>query len=72
MLILRALMYIILFGARYTVVSDQSVLTLSTVTRTDAGTYQCKADNGVGTPQFKKVDLLITCKYLNVQDVFRT
>ena len=39
---------------------------MSTVTRLDAGTYQCRAGNGVGQPQFKKVDLLITCKLLSV------
>ena len=43
------------------------MLTLSTVARLDAGTYQCRAGNGVGQPQFKKVDLLITCKLLSVQ-----
>ena len=52
---------------RQTPISDSPVLTLATVTRLDAGTYQCRADNGVGQPQFKKVDLLITCELLNVK-----
>ena len=52
---------------RQTPISNSPVLTLATVKRLDAGTYQCKADNGVGQPQFKKMDLLITCKFLIVK-----
>ena len=45
--------------------SVSPVLTLDTVTRREAGSYQCRADNGVGPPQFKKIDLLISCKLLS-------
>ena len=45
-------------------VSMSPVLTLETVTRREAGSYQCRADNGVGPPQFKKIDLLISCELL--------
>ena len=53
-------------------VSMSPVLTLETVTRREAGSYQCRADNGVGPPQFKKIDLLISCKLLSSLCVFRS
>ena len=39
-------------------------MVLDTVTRKDAGQYQCRADNGVGNPKFKKIELLVNCKYI--------
>jgi len=48
-----------LYMGRQTSISDQAELVLDTVTRKDAGQYQCRADNGVGNPKFKKIELLV-------------
>lgn len=51
-------------------ISEKPILTLDTVTRKEAGTYQCKADNGVGIAQFKKIELHINCKYSLFMQLF--
>ena len=49
---------------RFVPISSGPELTLEMVSRKEEGTYQCKADNGVGQTKYKKVDLFVTCKFL--------
>ena len=42
--------------------SESAELTLDRVSRAQAGVYQCRADNGVGEPQYRKIELLVTCE----------
>lgn len=43
--------------------SDGALLTLEHVGRQHAGTYQCKAENGVRTPVYAEVTLKVLCKF---------
>ena len=43
--------------------SGTSVVTLSSIDRTQAGRYVCEADNGVGTSDTRSVDVTVHCKY---------
>ena len=40
-----------------------STLTISTISRTEAGKYLCLAANGMGKPDMKFVSLTVNCKY---------
>ena len=43
--------------------SGTSVVTLSSIDRTQAGRYTCEADNSVGLPDTLSVDVTVHCKY---------
>lgn len=45
------------------VVSSDGLLTLPAVTRQDAGTYTCHADNGVGRRVTQDLQLAVRCKH---------
>ena len=47
---------------RFVPISSGPELTLEMVSRKSEGTYQCKADNGVGQTKYKKVELFVTCE----------
>lgn len=42
--------------------SEGALLTLEHVGRQHAGTYQCKAENGVRNPVYAEVNLKVLCK----------
>ena len=42
---------------------ESSSLKFPSVSRSDAGTYICTADNGVGPPVTAVIDLNVICKY---------
>lgn len=44
--------------------SDGALLTLEHVGRQHAGTYQCKAENGVRDAVYAEVNLKVLCKLL--------
>lgn len=37
------------------------------ISRTDAGTYRCKAENGVGNPVSHTLRVIVKCKYVFMQ-----
>ena len=43
---------------------ESSTLQFKSASRSDAGTYICRADNGVGAPVTALVDLNVICKYI--------
>ena len=47
---------------RFVLISSGPELTLEKVTREVAGTYKCRADNGVETPQYRTFQLRVSCE----------
>jgi len=46
-------------SGRVNPLAEKPVLTIEEVSRTDGGLYQCRADNGVGEPKFRKITLQV-------------
>jgi len=46
-------------SGRITPLSEKAELIMEEVSRLDAGFYQCRADNGVGKPKFRKISLQV-------------
>ena len=54
----------------YSTGEGSAVLSFSSVSRSDAGQYRCKANNLAGTNETGALPLVVHCKYKNDQDLF--
>lgn len=54
------------FASRTTIENPEagkSILTFSEADRSDAGIYECRASNGIGSESLGKAKLVVRCKY---------
>ena len=51
---------------------ESTSLKFPSVSRSDAGTYICTADNGVGPPVTAVIDLNVICKYQQINPPSQT
>ena len=56
----------------YSTGEGSAALSFSSVSRSDAGQYRCKANNTVGTDETGALSLIVHCKYKNNQVVLFT
>ena len=52
----------------YSTGKGSAALSFSSVSRSDAGQYRCKANNTAGTDETGALSLVVHCKYKNKQD----
>ena len=55
-------------GSNSRTIQSEETLVLSNVTRNQAGTYKCTADNGIMVPSVASAQVAINCKY----DIFES
>ena len=53
----------------YNTGEGSATLSFSSVSRSDAGQYRCKANNTAGTDETGALSLVVHCKYKNDQDL---
>ena len=53
----------------YSTGEGSAALSFSSVSRSDAGQYRCKANNTAGTDETGVLSLVVHCKYKNKKDV---
>ena len=56
-------------GKVHSIGKGSATLSFSSVNRSDAGQYRCKANNTAGTDETGALSLVVHCKYKNMQDV---
>lgn len=52
-------------GSEGNVLADGSILSVKNVSRSDAGTYRCKAENGIAIPATASATINVLCKFLS-------
>ena len=56
----------------YSIGEGSATLSFSSISRSDAGQYRCKANNTAGTDKTGALSLVVHCKYKNKQEVIFT